>query len=168
MGTTQLLFLLPHVSYYTGQEFQAVFINTTEPVGCDGNTINPTKSPCDPFIFNTVLTRSKSLVVAVGSPEALLQTEKHMVQFYGEKARCWSNYMRVCLEKGTFIVPREVENNSVKREAFLNRLTSQLANETTRPRKQISSDQTPTNSSEQLTTMDTTNLPTKNQSMSNA
>ena len=67
-----------------GQEFQAVFMSTTEPIDKDGNTCNPTKSPCDRYVFNTVLTRAKSLVVAVGSPLVLLNTEAHMVKLYGE------------------------------------------------------------------------------------
>ena len=45
--------------------------------------------------------------------------------------------MRVCLEKKTFIVPPEVENNSVKRQEFLNWLATRLdnpgAHETTQP-----------------------------------
>ena len=158
----------------TGQEFQAVFISTTEPVDCDGNTTNPTKSPCDPFIFNTVLTRSKSLIVAVGSPEALLQTEKHMVNLYGEKACCWSSYMKMCLEKGTFIVPPEVENNSAKRKAFKYQLATELGVHQTRPSvttrrstasvkqslpqtKHISATQPPTNSSVSGLSMPTEN-----------
>ena len=59
-------------------------MSTTEPVDAMGNTTNPTKSPCDPFVFNTVITRSKSLVVVVGSPLALLAIEEHMKQLYGK------------------------------------------------------------------------------------
>ena len=88
-----------------GQEFHAVFLSTTEPISEDGNTLNPTKSPCDRYVFNTVLTRAKSLVVVVGSPLVLLNTETHMVKLYGDKGRCWSLYLKSCLENGTFIIP---------------------------------------------------------------
>ena len=84
----------------------------------DGNTTNPTKSPCDPYVFNTVLTRSKSLVVVVGNPVALLNIESHMKVLYGKKAQCWSSFIRLCLEKGSFHVPPEVEPNQLKRHAF--------------------------------------------------
>ena len=103
---------------FAGQEFQALFMSTTEPVDADGNTKNPTKSPCDPYIFNTVITRSKSLVVVVGNPLALLRIEEHMEKRYGEKAHCWSSYIRLCLENSTFIIPSEVEPNKDKKSEF--------------------------------------------------
>ena len=75
----------------------------------EGNTTNPTKSSCDPFVFNTVLTRSKSLVVVVGSPMALLRTEEHKEKLYGKKARCWSTFFKHCLENNTFFIPPVVK-----------------------------------------------------------
>lgn len=101
-------------------------MSTTEPVDGKGDTTNPTKSPCDPFIFNTVLTRSKSLVVVVGSPLALFGIEKHMKELYGKRASCWSSYIRLCLENDTFIIPSEVEPSEVKRLEFNLRLKARL------------------------------------------
>ena len=101
-----------------GQEFQAVFFSTIEPIDKDGNTLNPTKSPCDRYIFNTVLTKAKSLVVVVGSPLVLLNTETHMVKLYGDKGRCWSLYLKSCLENGTFIIPSMVEPDPSISEKF--------------------------------------------------
>ena len=106
-----------------------MFLSTVEPVDEDGNTTNPTKSPCDPYVFNTVLTRSKSLVVVVGSPVALLKIEEHMVKKYGSRARCWSSYLKLCLEKRTFFIPAEVESNNGTKEAFVSSLRSQLSGE---------------------------------------
>ncbi len=111
---------------YLGEEFQALFLSTTEPMDSAGNTTNPTKSPCNPYVFNTVLTRSKSLVVAVGSPVALLGIEEHMVKKYGSKARCWSSYLRICLEKGTFSIPPSVEPSKIKAKQFELRLKANL------------------------------------------
>ena len=95
-------------------------------MGEDGNTTNPTKSPSDPYVFNTVLTRSKSLVVVVGNPVALLNIEHHMVKTYGEKARCWSSFIRLCLEQNSFLVPPEVERDQLKRSEFELRLKAKL------------------------------------------
>ena len=97
-----------------GEEFRALFLSTTEPVDSKGNTTNPTKSPCDPYVFNTVLTRSKSLVVVVGNPLALLRIEEHMEKIYGEKAQCWSSYMKLCARNGTFILPQTMDNTERK------------------------------------------------------
>jgi len=30
--------------------------------------------------------------------------ERHMVQKYGEKGKCWSNYLKLCLDHGTLTV----------------------------------------------------------------
>ena len=121
---------------FTGQEFQAVFLSTTEPVSEDGNTLNPTKSPCDRYIFNTVLTRAKSLVVVVGSPRILLNTESHMVKLYGDKGRCWSLYLKSCLEHGTLIVPSLVESDQSIAQRFKEQLAAHLG--ATLPRFQSS------------------------------
>ena len=69
------------------------------------NTCNPTKSPCDRYVFNTVLTRAKSLVVVVGSPLVLLEIEKRMVKLYGAQGKCWSLYILNCLQNNTLIIP---------------------------------------------------------------
>ena len=109
-----------------GQEFQAVFLSTTEPISEDGNTLNPTKSPCDRYVFNTVLTRAKSLVVVVGSPLVLLNTETHMVKLYGDKGRCWSLYLKSCLENGTLIIPSMVEPDLSTSEKFKEELAHRV------------------------------------------
>lgn len=109
-----------------GQEFQAVFLSTTEPVDAHGNTTNPTKSPCDRYVFNTVLTRARSLVVVVGSPLILLKTEAHMVKLYGNKGKCWSVYLKKCLEKNTFIIPSSVGESEYQRQQFKAKLASGL------------------------------------------
>ena len=118
---------------FIGQEFQAVFLSTTEPVSEDGDTLNPTKSPCDRYIFNTVLTRAKSLVVVVGSPRILLNTEQHMVRLYGNKGRCWSLYLKSCIEHGTLIVPPLVEADKNVAENFVAEVAAAVG--ATLPRK---------------------------------
>ncbi len=90
-----------------------------------GNTTNPTKSPCDPYVFNTILTRSKSLVVAAGSPLALLKIEEHMVRIYGEKAMCWSSYLKHCIVNGSFFIPASIAKCD-EQEVFKAKLKSIL------------------------------------------
>ena len=109
-----------------GQEFQAVFLSTTEPIDEDGNTRNPTKSPSDRYVFNTVLTRAKSLVVVVGSPLVLLNVEEHMIKLYGDKGRCWSTYLKSCLEHDTLIIPSRVEQDKNISEKFKEDLAIRL------------------------------------------
>lgn len=111
---------------FTGQEFQAVFLSTAEPIDAHGNTCNLTKSPCDRYVFNTVLTRAKSLVVVVGSPLVLLNTEVHMVKQHGDKGKCWSLYLRACLEHNTFIIPPSVGDNEHQRQQFKAKLSARL------------------------------------------
>ena len=89
---------------FAGHEFRALFLSTAEPTWKDGKTRNPTKSICDHFVFNTVLSRARSLVVCVGNPFVLLRMESHMQEKYGEKGKCWSNYLRLCSEHGTLII----------------------------------------------------------------
>ena len=118
-------------------------MSTTEPVDAHGNTCNPTKSPCDRYVFNTVLTRAKSLVVVVGSPLVLLNIEDQMAKLYKDKGKCWSLYLKSCIEKNTFIIPPTVGDNEQVRQNFKAKLATRLGIGTTvRPssaRKPLSS-----------------------------
>ena len=70
---------------------------------------------CDPYVFNTVITRARSLVLCVGNPFMLLKTEKHMVELYGRRGKCWSEYLKSCLKHGTVDLPtlsnKDVQQN---------------------------------------------------------
>ena len=92
---------------FTGREYRAIFIGTSEVTEKDGTPCNLTKSICDRYVFNTAISRAQSLVVCVGNPFMLLQSEKHMTVTtkYGEKGKCWSEYLRRCLEYQTFYPP---------------------------------------------------------------
>lgn len=91
---------------YTGTEYKALFVSTTEPVtndteGCP-TISDPTKSLSNPYVFNTAISRACTLVIAFGNPFLLLKIEKYMEKEYGNhKTKCWSYYLKHCLEKGT-------------------------------------------------------------------
>ena len=84
-----------------GREFRAVFLSTAEPTTPEGKPKNPTKSPCSQYVFNTVITRSKSLVVCAGNPFPLMKSEKRM----DNECQCWRDFIRRCIENRTLYVP---------------------------------------------------------------
>ena len=87
--------------YYscTGREYRAVFISTLEATTTDGSALDPTKSICDQYVFNTVITRAESLIVCVGNPFLLFSIEKCTQKF---KIYCWREYVKRCLEISSF------------------------------------------------------------------
>ena len=76
----------------------------------NGASANPTKSLCNPYVFNTAITRAQSLVVCVGNPFLLLRMEASMVKNpeYKEIGKCWSNYFKCCLENRTMEIPESL------------------------------------------------------------
>ena len=95
-----------------------MFLATGEPLDEDGMSSNPTKSLCNPFVFNTALSRAESLVVAVGNPFTLMRVEEAMGRpsssHRGFQQRSWKEYIRVCLEEGTVCFSRAIS----KQEQF--------------------------------------------------
>ena len=70
-------------------------------------------------MFNTLLTRAKSLVVVAGSPYVLLRTEEKME---GGGRSCWKMFIKSCIDHETFIIPRSVEINKKKQSDFVDNL----------------------------------------------
>ncbi|XP_064395058.1 uncharacterized protein LOC135342289 isoform X2 [Halichondria panicea] len=103
-----------------GREFRALFLSTSEQTHSDSSTQTPTKSFCDPHIFNTSITRAQSLMVSVGNPFLLLKTEQTMLEKYGKKEKIWSNYLKRCLKYHSFIIPPSL--NVSKKRARASRL----------------------------------------------
>ena len=123
-----------------GGEFHAVFLGTIEPTDPSGKTCNPTKSICDQFVFNTVITRARSLVVAVGNPFMLLKMEHH------SSKHCWREYLNLCAMHGTLIVSDCVDSDIVKRKLQI--LKTIISNDVSRipctvsaPQQEIGTDQ---------------------------
>ena len=101
-------FTIINVVFLLGREYRGIFLSTSEPMEEDGSSIDHRKSLADRYVFNTAITRAQSLVVSVGNPFLLLRLEKHMIQRYGEKGKCWSSYLKHCLEKGTLIFDKSL------------------------------------------------------------
>ena len=70
--------------------------------------MNPTKSLCNPYVFNTAITRARSLVVAVGNPFTLLSVEANVTK----PKYCWREFITRCLEQNSFIIPDSVCDRS--------------------------------------------------------
>ena len=71
-----------------------------EPLKDGENKEYLTKSLFNKFVFNTAITRAKSLVVAVGKPLELLDFEdKHLNA--EDEIKCWHEYLHLCLVRHT-------------------------------------------------------------------
>ena len=72
-----------------GLQFDAVFVCTAQPVNQDYSPFDPVKSMCDRYMFNTIITRPKSLLVVIGNPFRLRKIE----QTTPDHPACWSEYL---------------------------------------------------------------------------
>ena len=103
-----------HALICLGTEFEAIFISTSEPTTDQCEPFNATKSICDRFVFNTVLTRSRSLVVAVGNPFLLLKMEESMIKKHNDPSySTWKPYIRQCLECNSFSYSKDIEKSDI-------------------------------------------------------
>ena len=105
-----LLNVLMLLDISIGNEFRAVFISTSETTD-NGQPLNQTRSLCDRYVFNTALTRSQSLVVAVGNPFSLLKTEAYMIEMHGDSFRTWTPYIQQCVECSTFMYAKSAKTS---------------------------------------------------------
>ena len=109
----------------------------------EGEPQNLTKSVSDRYVFNTAITRSQYLVIAVGNPFLLLHIEKCMKSIYKKSAvDCWSRFMRQCLECNTFHFVGEAKREFEKEEF-------------TSLRETLYKDLFPTESTEEITDINT-------------
>ena len=100
-----------------------MFLSTAEPTTAEGESKNPTKTPCNQYVFNTAITRAQSLVVCVGNPFLLLKIEKKIGN--ENKASCWGEYIRRCMQEnnGSFVIPSNLWSDVEDRQDKINTLT---------------------------------------------
>ena len=61
-------------------------------------------------------------MVSVGNPFMLLKTESHMIMKYGEKGKCWSQYLKTCLDHDTLSIHSSVRLSSTEQQACIEKL----------------------------------------------
>ena len=76
----------------SGYEFAAVFLSTIEPTNDKGEPYDPVRNMSNELVFNTIMTRARSLIYCVGNPFTLCQI--------GEKygINCWKAYLQRCVQ----------------------------------------------------------------------
>lgn len=87
-----------------------MFLSTTEEMHADGSTRNPTRSLCDRYVFNTTVTRARSLVIAVGNPFRLLRMEEQVVKQGDWNGCCWGTFLQFCISNGTLEFPEQLSD----------------------------------------------------------
>ena len=96
---------------FAGLEFRVVFLSTSEPRHYkDGelkhnSTQNVGGSVSNQRVFNTVLTRAKSLFVAVGNPFYLLDAEQSLVEAGHQSVFCWKEFLKTCISRDSIVFP---------------------------------------------------------------
>lgn len=93
-----------YCSYTIGHEFQAIFLSLFEPVQNDELNAFYVKSLFNPYVFNTVITRAKACVVAIGRLKEVQQFEDETLSHPcqgGNKIKCWHEYLALCKKQGT-------------------------------------------------------------------
>lgn len=90
-------------------------MSTVEAIDVSSCSFNPTKSLCTDSVFNTAITRAKSLIVAVGNPYILMRTEKmeKKKKQQDSNRQCWAEYLHRCFEMET-IVAEGIAQNAIK------------------------------------------------------
>lgn len=62
---------------------------------------DPLKSLCHPAVFNTAITRARSLIIVVGNPIALKRGEN---EIKANPKGCWKKFISTCEENGAYRV----------------------------------------------------------------
>jgi hypothetical protein len=117
---TELANVTVSVTYdIQGLEYRAVFLCTSEPVIDDFKPFDPVKSLCDPRVFNTIITRSQSLVIAFGNPFRPMKIEEQMPE--GDK-QCWLSYFQRCWENNSIAISNSLNRSHIEHSTALSEL----------------------------------------------
>ena len=52
----------------------------------------------------------------------LLKTEKHMIRKYGEKGKCWSQYLKTCLDHSSVSIHSSLDVSKLEEKECLEKL----------------------------------------------
>ena len=105
------------VKFFVGREFRAIFICTSEAVDRSCATRDPVKSLCDQYVFNTVITRARSLVMAFGNPFRLMEIERKLANEGGipnpqgsssPVKKCWETLFYYCLQCNSLFLSEDL------------------------------------------------------------
>ena len=107
----------------TGKEYRVVIISTSEPTQKDGLPLSMTDSISVPQVFNTVVSRARSLVVAVGNPLTLLVKENRI---FGDSGGFWRSYLKLCMDNNTFQSDHMMKKAPHVHSIFIQALKSML------------------------------------------
>ena len=84
-----------------------MFLSTVEPTNEKGEPFDPVRSMSNDLVFNTIMTRARSLIYCVGNPFTLCQIgQKYPVN-------CWKSYLQRCVQCETlqFALPEKRASN---------------------------------------------------------
>ncbi len=91
------------VTFITGSEYDGVFLSTYERTDKEGKPLHTVRSICNKYVFNTVITRPRSLIVAFGNPSLLINGSFQLSN------NCWSELIQRCITCQSFHVVQNTD-----------------------------------------------------------
>ena len=84
-----------------------MFLSTIEPTDDNGYPYDPVRSISNELVFNTIMTRARSLIYCVGNPFVLCEVGSRY------QVNCWKAYLQRCVQCETlhFALPRSSTSN---------------------------------------------------------
>ena len=97
-----------------------MFLSTHEPIDNEGKPVNVVRSICNEYVFNTVITRSRSLIVAVGNPFLLIKMGTYF------PINCWSELIQRCITCQSFYLPQGINTPRAELPKMISTLTERV------------------------------------------
>ena len=84
-----------------------MFLSTIEPTAKNGYPYDPVRSMSNELVFNTIMTRARSLIYCVGNPFVLCEVGSRY------QVNCWKAYLKRCVQCETlqFALPRSTTSS---------------------------------------------------------
>ena len=97
-----------------------MFLSTFEPTDQYGKPRSPVRSVCNRYVFNTIITRAKSLIYAIGNPFLLLKMGTHF------DFNCWEEYMQRCITCDSLVLPKLTRDEVIQLPAIIQKLSEKV------------------------------------------